>query len=249
MKILFSFTFYLISDQCCNNPKTVTGYLGETISISCSYPAGFQKNMKHFFKLGDPSITIEVSSSDSQKGRFSISEDRRYNTVSVKISDVREEDGGVYSCGVWIGVNGISYYTFFQKIQLQVTDFRTIYQSTSAEPTPSSEHSTAGSSVVGITVGVCVVLVLLIGGLTLIFYRLRCTKTQGSASISKKSGTNDSADVVYDDVENGPPGDGNNMRRPPVYQNMKPSTTQYLKIDPRTREADSVYLDLTSNTV
>ncbi|KAL6482365.1 hypothetical protein MHYP_G00104450 [Metynnis hypsauchen] len=57
--------------------------------------------------------------------------------------------------------------------------------------TTSDEHFAPGSSVIIITVCVCVAL-LLLGGSALIFYKLRCTKTQGSISSSNvaKTGSN-----------------------------------------------------------
>ncbi|XP_072513089.1 polymeric immunoglobulin receptor-like [Salminus brasiliensis] len=149
-------------DPCCSGSKTVTGYLGENVTISISYPEEFKGNTKFLEKLNGQSFTAVANTKESPKDRFSISDDKISKTLSVRIRDVSEDDGGVYFCGVGVGRESVSYNTVFTEIQLQV--------------------KAPGSSVVGITVGVCVVLVLLIGGLTLIFYRLRCTKTQGSTS-------------------------------------------------------------------
>uniref|UniRef100_A0A8B9GV72 Ig-like domain-containing protein n=1 Tax=Astyanax mexicanus TaxID=7994 RepID=A0A8B9GV72_ASTMX len=211
------------SDPCCLYPKSVIGYLGETITISCSYPGKFQTSLKFIFKLSSESMVVVMSTTDAQKDRFSMFEDRSSGVVNVKIRDVRDDDVGVYSCAVWIGVNDVSYYTLFQKVHLQVT--------------------APGSSTIIISVSICVVL-LLIGGLTLIFYKLRCSRTGGSADASKRSRTNAPADVDY---ENDPPGVQNKTRRTPDYQNMEPNTPEYLSLDPRTRESDSFYHNLNSN--
>ncbi|KAI4885153.1 hypothetical protein NFI96_008587 [Prochilodus magdalenae] len=140
-------------DPCCSGPKTVTGYLGETVTISCSYPDQYEENFKNLQKQFGQYFTEVIDTEETQRDRFSISEDRRSRVVSVRIRDVREDDGGVYYCGVWIGGKSVSYLSLYSEIQLRVT----------------------GSSIL-ITVCVCVVL-LLIGGSALIFYRLRCRRT------------------------------------------------------------------------
>ncbi|XP_072513242.1 polymeric immunoglobulin receptor-like isoform X2 [Salminus brasiliensis] len=156
-------------DPCCLRLKTVTGYLGETVTISCSYPEELQNKTKFFFKQYGQYYTEVIRSSDSQTGRFSISEDRSSKVVSVRISDVREEDGGVYSCAVSAGGEPVSYYTRYTEIQLQVSV---------KIPTSTAQY---GFYII-ITVSVCVGL-LLIGGLTLSFYKLGCTRTQGVMQI------------------------------------------------------------------
>ncbi|KAL6482383.1 hypothetical protein MHYP_G00104630 [Metynnis hypsauchen] len=151
------------SDPCCLGPNTVPGYLGENVTISCSYPEEFKRNTKFFFKQNSQRFTEKIRNSETQRGRFSISDDRSSKVVSVRISDVREDDGGVYFCGVNDGEQQFSYYSLYSETQLQIT--------------------APGSSVIIITVCVCVAL-LLIGGSALIFYKLRCKKTQGSTSSS-----------------------------------------------------------------
>ncbi|MCI4394036.1 hypothetical protein PGIGA_G00164380 [Pangasianodon gigas] len=81
------------SDPCCSGTRTVTGYLGQTVTMRCSYPVEFEKNSKHFYKrTGD--YEHEVINTNGreqyQDGRFSISDDRRNKVFSVNISDVRE---------------------------------------------------------------------------------------------------------------------------------------------------------------
>ncbi|KAL6482417.1 hypothetical protein MHYP_G00104970 [Metynnis hypsauchen] len=146
-------------DSCCLGSKTVSGYLGETVTISCSYPEEFKRNYKFLYKQDGFNVSEVIRTTESpetQRGRFSISEDRSSKVLSVRISDVREDDGGVYFCGAGIGTKSVYYNSFFTVIQLQVS----------------------GSSVIIITVCVGVAL-LLIGGSALI-YKLRCKKTRGT---------------------------------------------------------------------
>ncbi|KAG9262838.1 hypothetical protein AMEX_G24761 [Astyanax mexicanus] len=192
------------TDPCCLGPKTVIGHLGETVTINCSYPEEFQTDYKSFDKLDDKYLHELIKTPDSQKGRFSISDYRRSRVVSVRIRDVREDDGRVYYCGVGKGGgDSVSYISHFSKIHLQVSDSKeTLRPKTTIQPTPvtyrsasaapsvtisAEEPSTPGSSdpgfptIIIISVSICVVL-LLIGGLILIFYKRRYSKTRGSSS-------------------------------------------------------------------
>uniref|UniRef100_W5L8E9 Ig-like domain-containing protein n=1 Tax=Astyanax mexicanus TaxID=7994 RepID=W5L8E9_ASTMX len=111
----------LLTDPCCLGPKTVIGYLGETVTINCSYPEEFQTNSKFLDKLENKSLIEVIQTSHSQNDRFSISDNRRSRVVSVRISDLREEDGGIYYCGVGEGVQSLNYISHFSKIHLQVS--------------------------------------------------------------------------------------------------------------------------------
>ncbi|KAG9262819.1 polymeric immunoglobulin receptor-like [Astyanax mexicanus] len=135
MKILLIFTFFLISDPCCLGPKTVIGYPGETTTISCPYPEEFQKNIKFFYKLQDKYVSAVITTRDTQKGRFSISDNRRSRVISVRISDVREDDVGVYYCGALIEGNKGSYLPLYTEIHLNT--------STSSYPTSTNNYPTS----------------------------------------------------------------------------------------------------------
>ncbi|KAL6482321.1 hypothetical protein MHYP_G00104010 [Metynnis hypsauchen] len=101
MKILLIFTLCRISDAWGIEHRTAV--LGETVTISCNYPEKFKSKPKCFTKRFDNSHTTVVSTTESPKGRFSISDDRRSNTVTVNITDVTQEDSGDYSCKVMKG--------------------------------------------------------------------------------------------------------------------------------------------------
>ncbi|KAL6482366.1 hypothetical protein MHYP_G00104460 [Metynnis hypsauchen] len=110
------------TDPCCLGSNTVSGYLGETVTISCSYPEEFKSNSQYLLKQDGEGFTEVNQTKDSQRGRFSSSDDRRSKVLSVRISDVREDDGGVYYCGSWTGGGQwFSSYSLYTEIQLQVT--------------------------------------------------------------------------------------------------------------------------------
>ncbi|KAL6482398.1 hypothetical protein MHYP_G00104780 [Metynnis hypsauchen] len=173
-------------DPCCLSPNTVAGYLGENVTISCSYPEEFKRNTKLFYKLQDQQFTAVINAAASQSDRFSMSDDGASTELIVKISDVREDDGGVYYCGVWNGGAFISYSSFFTEIQLQVTEQEkstvsketapssASYRTTTAPPAVTSDEEHLSSPLL-ISISVCVVL-LLVGGSSLTFCILICKK-------------------------------------------------------------------------
>uniref|UniRef100_A0AAR2ISZ3 Immunoglobulin domain-containing protein n=1 Tax=Pygocentrus nattereri TaxID=42514 RepID=A0AAR2ISZ3_PYGNA len=177
-RVKHQFNLRVIRDPCCLGSKTAAD-VGETVTISCSYPEEFESHNKHFYKPDGHHIPM-TDTTETQRGRFSISDDRRSKVVSVRISDVREADGGVYYCGVWNEGGSVSYHSLYTEIQLQVT----------------------GSSNT-ITICVCVaLLLLLIGGLTLMF--LRCIQAKGSSSNSREEGINSEmspAACVYEEIQ------------------------------------------------
>ncbi|XP_066510766.1 uncharacterized protein [Hoplias malabaricus] len=229
-------------DPCCSGPSAVTGFLGETLTINCSYPEEFKGHIKYLHKQDGQYFTELIRTTETQRNRFSISEDRSSKVVSVRISDVREEDRGVYYCGVWIGLwleetLFINCAPLFSEIQLKIT-------------------APASSTFIIIINSVCVTL-LLIGGSALI-YKLRFRKTQDSASISCPSGTKESTTGDY--INDRP---GNNMRMNPIHYNNKNETDSIYEIidpnniasdaidqslGPNTNQSDSVYQSLTPNT-
>ncbi|KAL7851968.1 hypothetical protein SRHO_G00177530 [Serrasalmus rhombeus] len=162
------------SDPCCLGSNTVAGYLGETVTINCSYPEDFKRSTKLLFKQDGQDFEIVIDTTVTQKGRFSMSEDRRSKVLSVGISDVREADGGLYYCGVWRGGESVSYLSLYTETQLQVN---AIYRTSTTAPTTVKSSKTFSSPVI-ISISVCVVL-LLIGGLALIFCIVIHRKKQG----------------------------------------------------------------------
>ncbi|KAL7852037.1 hypothetical protein SRHO_G00178220 [Serrasalmus rhombeus] len=115
------------SDSCCGGIKRIKAYLGETATFKCSYPEELKTNSK-----------------------------RSSNVFSVNISDVTEDDGGVYLCGVWKNEKSVLYYSYFREIQLQVNEKSTVLPetpSTTTEPTTASTYWTTSTAPVAETTG------------------------------------------------------------------------------------------------
>ncbi|KAL6482316.1 hypothetical protein MHYP_G00103960 [Metynnis hypsauchen] len=209
------------SDSCCGGITKTNAHLGETATFDCDHPDEFKTNSKYLINLKDQNTVRRIictgqASQKKQKDRFSIFDDGRSKVFSVNISDVREDDGGVYLCGVWRKETSVGYYSYFREIQLQVT--------------------APGSSL--ITVCVCVAL-LLIGGAALTFYRLRNHMIHDSASTSQRADTN-----KEDDYENVPHGNRYNISMGPVQSpNPNPDISDlvYENLDPNTNQSDLIY--------
>ncbi|KAG9262822.1 hypothetical protein AMEX_G24723, partial [Astyanax mexicanus] len=185
------------TDLCCLGPKTVIGYLEETVTISCSYPEEFQTNIKTFYKQSEPYLSPVISTTESQTGRFSIFDNRRSRVVSVRISDVREDDGGVYYCGVWIAGNEVSYHPFYTQVYLQISgEKHKFYYILSLcnkyvinlVMVCSVCLSASGFSVI-IIIAIVIIAVSICVVLLLIFYKLRRYTTQGSNTSSNMATT------------------------------------------------------------
>ncbi|KAK3505785.1 hypothetical protein QTP70_004026, partial [Hemibagrus guttatus] len=76
--------------------------------------------------------------------------------LSFNISDVKEADEVFYLFGVWNKIDAVGYYSYFTEIRLHVT----------------------GSSVIIISVCVCVTLLLIGGFVLMLIYKLRHKRTQ-----------------------------------------------------------------------
>ncbi|XP_049325498.1 uncharacterized protein LOC103025438 [Astyanax mexicanus] len=195
--------------SCCGGSETLSVSQGETVKISCRYPDQFQDHYKYFFKLDDHSVKdIVDTGTKTQRGRFSISDDKGSRNVSLRIRDVKKDDGGVYSCGVWTTVSStvgsVGYFSFFSEIQLQVS----ARPPSTAPPTAAviiTDEESSSSFIITITLIICGVL-LLIGGLTLIFYCMLRKKRQGSTDESSGLELKDSKQVppvvcVYEEIK------------------------------------------------
>ncbi|KAK3506276.1 hypothetical protein QTP70_017710, partial [Hemibagrus guttatus] len=197
MKIFLLLILYLISGTSFGLPKIISVYLGQNITITCNYPVEYERNTKYVIKVDDNNKIERVLDTDTkfQNGRFSISDDRSAKVLTVNISDIRETDEAFYLFGMWNVQGSVRYYSYFREMWLHVTELRTnihptttdTYLMTSAALIETPSAVCFCSSVIIISVCVCVTL-LLIGGFTLIMiYKLRQKRTpDNTPSFSSK---------------------------------------------------------------
>ncbi|KAL7845211.1 hypothetical protein AOLI_G00234030 [Acnodon oligacanthus] len=190
-------TLQVKEDPCCGKTLTQETHPGEVVTFTCEYPRESKYLSKYLYKVTDHSyrVVIFALGLSTQSGRFSLFDHPEENLFNVSISAVTEEDGGVYLCGVQGQKEGDQdpYYSLSNEIQLQIT------------------VSPASFNIIIIIVAVCVAL-LLIGGSSLIVYKLRHKKTQDHMTFcvqlcptdSASSSSNRRNTVNSDDVHHTP---------------------------------------------
>ncbi|XP_076842096.1 polymeric immunoglobulin receptor-like [Brachyhypopomus gauderio] len=110
-------------DPCCEQLKTITGLLGQTVSFSCNYPDTNKHNPKYLLKINDGFMKqmLNTTHAEWMEKRFSVSDNRTSNVFRVIIREVTMSDAGIYFCGVYTSGITISYVSLITNIQLLVT--------------------------------------------------------------------------------------------------------------------------------
>ncbi|XP_066510997.1 uncharacterized protein [Hoplias malabaricus] len=218
----------------------------------------------------DIRLSVITDSEKEQHGRFSIFDDRKSKVFRVELSDVRKQDGVVYSCGAKKTIKFVTYYSYFREFQLQVTETTTESPSTTTHitaatymitstptETTSDEEYGFSSVVVYPSLGASVFL-LALAMITAVYCKIKSkapeTMTRSSIDIKEyktidltptplQSNTNQS-DSVYQSLNS------NTNQSDSVYQSLNPKTNQsdsvYQSLNPNTNQSDSVYHSLNS---
>ncbi|XP_023794431.1 CMRF35-like molecule 8 isoform X2 [Cyanistes caeruleus] len=91
-------------------PDSVRGFLGGSLSVTCTYEPGWEESPKFWcrerafiisFCTGDILITSEP---EVLRGRFSIRDNRTRREFTVTVDGLAEEDAGTFLCGVRTGI-------------------------------------------------------------------------------------------------------------------------------------------------
>ncbi|CAM4451087.1 unnamed protein product [Leuciscus chuanchicus] len=110
MKILLIFfTFSLISDSCCNMRKRVEVKNGKTALLRCEYSQNHIHDAKRIFKEEKYYIDEIINSTWKKNKRFSMTDSKDQQFMTLIISAVTPDDGGVYLCGVSVYSHSYSY--------------------------------------------------------------------------------------------------------------------------------------------
>ncbi|XP_056310896.1 polymeric immunoglobulin receptor-like [Danio aesculapii] len=99
----------------------VSGEPGKHLSITCSYTGDLKDHLRFLCKGSDPSDCkniIKVSSEINTNGRFSLTDDSE-RVFTVNISNLTEEDSGIYWCGAV--KNQTQEYTWISAVNLEIT--------------------------------------------------------------------------------------------------------------------------------
>ncbi|XP_043970302.1 polymeric immunoglobulin receptor-like isoform X4 [Gambusia affinis] len=119
----FSFTlhcfFNLMSDRCCNKVNKIQSIEEGSVTISCPYDSQSVNKLKFLCRGNRPSTCLQqavITSSNTQNGRFRLSDDRKSTIFTVTISSLTLEDSGSYLCGVQRN----SEFDDFSAVELEV---------------------------------------------------------------------------------------------------------------------------------
>ncbi|XP_056320641.1 uncharacterized protein LOC130234101 [Danio aesculapii] len=96
-------------DSCCEVSTRVMVNSGETASFSCQYSHSQIDNYKIIIREGKNSVEV-IYNRWNKKDRFRVSDDGERKLLSVSITAVTADDGGVYLCGVRVDKHSYSYY-------------------------------------------------------------------------------------------------------------------------------------------
>uniref|UniRef100_A0A669QJK9 Ig-like domain-containing protein n=1 Tax=Phasianus colchicus TaxID=9054 RepID=A0A669QJK9_PHACC len=124
-------------------PGTVMGYIGESLSVSCSYQKGYEKYPKYWCYPGTINTCwykthIVITSEQqpwAQEGRTSIWDNRTERVFTVTMRDLTAGDAGTYRCGVQTHV-----------LQKDVSDTVQVIVFSGPNPTSSASPSTSSIS-------------------------------------------------------------------------------------------------------
>uniref|UniRef100_A0A665UKJ0 Immunoglobulin V-set domain-containing protein n=1 Tax=Echeneis naucrates TaxID=173247 RepID=A0A665UKJ0_ECHNA len=79
----------------------LSGYEGSQVDVSCSYGEGYESYEKYLCRNNcgsDDDVLIKTT--EANKDRFSISDDRNKRVYTTTISSLTSQDAGTYWCGV-----------------------------------------------------------------------------------------------------------------------------------------------------
>ncbi|TSP79484.1 Polymeric immunoglobulin receptor [Bagarius yarrelli] len=168
--LIYKMRHRITQDSCCAEPKNVSVFPGQNITIISNYPEKYEKYPKYFIKLDTNNSLQHVPNvfTQAEISRFFVYEDKIAKVVSMNISNVIKEDDGVYLCGVFDKQNSLLYFNAFLEFQLNFKADEAPAGITS-DIVPSSDVSKDSFRTIKISVSVCSAL-LLIGGIALLIY-------------------------------------------------------------------------------
>ncbi|XP_076001676.1 polymeric immunoglobulin receptor-like isoform X2 [Genypterus blacodes] len=178
----FSLVQLSVKEWCCVTLNNLIGTVGRPLQMQCPYPPQHKGKLKFLCK-GDRHYNCnKVVTSGRSNSRFKLQDSVTSSSFSVRITELRAEDAGMFWCGSdteWSPGN-------YVKIQLSVVSQQTtsIYSTV----TPEAEHLRpvifAASAVLAV--------LLSVAGTLVVVYKRRSRKTQG-AVVKVNSGNKEKA--------------------------------------------------------
>ncbi|KAM9281757.1 CMRF35-like molecule 6 [Morus bassanus] len=120
-------------------PRTVQGFLGGSLSVSCTYQRGHEMDPKFWCKPGRAFFTckadIVITSALEpvvRRDRFSIRDNRTERVLTVTVEGLVEGDAGTYRCGVRTGTG---QFDLSDEVEVVVSPAPTLLPSPVLPPT------------------------------------------------------------------------------------------------------------------
>ncbi|XP_043970275.1 polymeric immunoglobulin receptor-like isoform X2 [Gambusia affinis] len=113
---------HIKEDRCCNNVNKIQSIEEGSVTISCPYDSQSVNKLKFLCRGNRPSTCLQqavITSSNTQNGRFRLSDDRKSTIFTVTISSLTLEDSGSYLCGVQRN----SGFDDFSAVELEVKEW------------------------------------------------------------------------------------------------------------------------------
>ncbi|NP_001161756.1 CD300C molecule 2 precursor [Rattus norvegicus] len=102
-------------------PSSVTGTVGESLSVTCQYEERFKMNKKHWCRRSHvllcEDIVMTRGSEEARNGRVTIRDHPDNLTFTVTLQSLTLEDAGTYMCGVG---TPFPYHRFWNKESFRV---------------------------------------------------------------------------------------------------------------------------------
>ncbi|KAA0721738.1 Polymeric immunoglobulin receptor [Triplophysa tibetana] len=119
-KWYINMTLNVKADSCCGVSERVMVNTGQTANFTCQYSQDYKTDDKIILKEGKNTVDeVIYTNTKKQKERLIMSDNRDNNLFSMRITDVRLVDAGVYLCGVYL--NEISYsYSILTAVHLHI---------------------------------------------------------------------------------------------------------------------------------
>nr|XP_048302135.1 LOW QUALITY PROTEIN: CMRF35-like molecule 8 [Myodes glareolus] len=126
-KLLLLLLFWLPGCVPLRGPSTVTGAVGESLSVRCQYGKKYKSNNKYWCRV--PSLLLlqcndivkTRGSNEARNGRVSIRDHPATLTFTVTMENLTREDEGTYMCGVDIRFMNGSLFGFDDSFKVVVS--------------------------------------------------------------------------------------------------------------------------------
>ncbi|KAA0722677.1 Polymeric immunoglobulin receptor [Triplophysa tibetana] len=114
-------TLTVKEDSCCGASQRVMVNTGQTANFTCQYSQDYKTDYKILFKERKDSIDeVIYTNTWGEKEQLIISDNKDKNQFSVRMTDVRSEDAGVYLCGVRVSYRYSYRYSILTAVHLHI---------------------------------------------------------------------------------------------------------------------------------